>query len=354
MNITQAEVKKLLSNKRKLAFRNSGEFKILFFSDFHSNWKKNPDPRTYQAIERMIEDKQPDLVYLLGDLPGGPTNRKEALAMLSELTKPMDKRNIPWTMVFGNHDDSICRGYTMDKIERLLRTGCPGCLIKNATGIHGFSNHVLPIYYSEGSDKIALNLFGLDAGRDISAMNTDYNLRKDIIEYLSEPVVLRARRRFDIVRFDQIMWYWHVSEAIEKLNGPTPALMMTHSGLGETKILEEFPENLGVVGEFGEEVKVGAINSGLFAAGLQRGDIIGFYYGHNHINIAEGSYCGIRFGYVGSIGYNAYGMKRAMSDREKNRLRGARLLTINRDDILNYKSEFISANDYVAPVIEVN
>jgi len=352
MNITESGLKKLLSNKRKLAFRNSGEFKILFFSDFHSNYK-NQDIRTYQAVERIIEDKQPDLVYLLGDLPGGPTNRRESVEMLSELTRPMDKRNIPWTIVFGNHDDSICRGMPMDKIEKLLERSCPGCLIKNAKGIHGFSNHVLPIYYSQGSDKIALNLFGLDAGRDISAMNLDGHLRGDIIEYLSATAPIKARRRFDIVRFDQVMWYWTVSEAIEKYCGRIPALMMTHSAPNEVKLFEEFREELGVVGELAEEIKVGAVNSALFTAALQRGDIIGFYFGHNHINVAEGSYCGMRMGYVGSIGYNAYGMKKPMSDREKNLLRGARMLTIHRDDILNYKSEFISANDYVAPVIEV-
>lgn len=353
MSITQNELKRILSNKFRLSFGNRGTFRILLFSDFHSHYK-HQDPRTYEAFEKIIDDKNPDLVYLMGDLPGGPVKPAEAVEMLSALSRPMDKRGIPWTLVFGNHDDSICRGMPMDRIEKLMEKKCPNCMIKNyGKKIHGYSNHAIPVYRSESDDSISFILYGLDAGRDISAMNEDYELNGDIIEFLSAPKRLTARRRFDIVRFDQVIWYWELSKAVETMNGKTPALVMTHSGVQELRVLGDFPKNLDVDGELAEEIKVGAINSGLFMAGFQRGDVIGFYCGHNHVNTGEGKYCGIRFGYAGSIGYDAYGTKKPHSDRERNRLRGARMLTFDRDDIINYRSEYIYASDYVAPVIEV-
>lgn len=352
MQINKRSLEKLLDHKKKLHFSRGGKFKILYFSDLHSHYL-HMDPRTYEAMEKMIEETQPDLVYFLGDLPGGPEKRKEAAEMLSIMSRPMDKRGIPWTLVFGNHEGSICRGKTREEIGRIFERDCPGCLFKTVKGLHGVSNHVIPVYASESSDKIALTLFGLDAGSDISAMNNDCGFEGDMIEYLSKAGKLGGRDRFDIVRFDQVMWYWQVSEAIEKMNGKTPALLMTHSGYHETKILEENPVGTEVVGEFAERPRVSPLTNGLFTAALQRGDVIGMYYGHNHVCVVEGKYCGIRLGYVGSIGYDAYGTKQPHSDKERNRVRGARLITLNINDMKNYESRYLFASDFVPPIVEV-
>ena len=102
-----------------------------------------------------------------------------------------------------------------------------------------------------------------------------------------------------------------------------------------------------MVGKFDEKIRTGPINSGLFATILQRGDVIGLYYGHNHNNTAEGKLCGIRMGYVGSIGTNGYGVQKVNTYAEINSLRGARVLTFREDDILNYSSEFLYAHNYV-------
>ena len=56
MQITKRSLEKLLDHKKKLYFSRGGKFQILYFSDLHSHYQKM-DPRTYEAMEKMIDKK---------------------------------------------------------------------------------------------------------------------------------------------------------------------------------------------------------------------------------------------------------------------------------------------------------
>ena len=346
--MTAKSLEKTLSNKHRLSFEKNGEFKILFLSDMHY-YAHGGDPLTLEAVQKIVADTEPDLVLWAGDGPSGAEDKKDLMRVISLFAEPMESRGIPWAIAHGNHAPVTCYDMSVKQVQTVFEREFDYCLSKHVKGIHGYSNYVLPIYSSKEPDRIALNVFSLDTGCDMSDFNKgtlvkDVNIHKDC--RLKNAYVRPTANNFDVIRFDQLSWYWKVSEAVEKYNGKTPAIMFTHCPPHETRLIMDNPERTEMTGEFGEEVKTGPINSGLFSAIVQRGDVIGLYYGHNHNNTAEGRLCGVRMGYVGCIGTNGYGLK-GKTPAEVNRLRGARLLTFSENDIFNYSSQFLFASDYV-------
>jgi hypothetical protein len=64
------------------------------------------------------------------------------------------------------------------------------------------------------------------------------------------------------------------------------------------------------------------VNSGLFAAMVEMGDVIGTFVGHDHVNDYWGIRHGIRLCYGRASGYNTYGRERFQ--------RGARIIQMRR------------------------
>lgn len=56
-----------------------------------------------------------------------------------------------------------------------------------------------------------------------------------------------------------------------------------------------------------EPVCCAQVNSGLFAALLEMGDVMGTFCGHDHVNDFHGRYQGIRLCYGRSSGHSTYG-----------------------------------------------
>lgn len=56
-----------------------------------------------------------------------------------------------------------------------------------------------------------------------------------------------------------------------------------------------------------EPVCAAQVNSGLFAALLEMGDVMGTFCGHDHVNDFHGQYHGIRLCYGRSSGHSTYG-----------------------------------------------
>lgn len=339
--ITSESLKCTLQTKIPLRFDDQGKFRILMFSDIH--YYEGGDPRTLEVMEKIVCDTEPDLVLWGGDNPFGATDRESLVELISKNASPMEKRGIPWALTYGNHDSDICKSMTLEKVNGIIEEEFPCCVTKHTEGISGVSNYVLPVYSRDG-DKIALNVFSVDGGRNMFDLceSTGVNIHAGM--NLPNPMI-GLRSDFGLIRFDQLQWYWNTSRAIEAENGKTPAVMITHSAPHEASLIKNNPQETGMNGHFNEGIDPTGINNGLFSTMLQRGDVMGIYFGHNHCNTAEGRYLGIRFGFIGSIGYNAYGC--GGNDAQNNRLRGARLLTFDEKNVKEYKSEFLFSSEYI-------
>ncbi len=101
-------------------------------------------------------------------------------------------------------------------------------------------------------------------------------------------------------------------------------------------------ENHHVTGEKNEDVASGAFNSGLFGAVMARGDVVGIFVGHDHVNDFVGSYFGVPLGYSANTGFGTYGLE----GEEPDRLRGARVFLIREGDPADFDTQMVYARDY--------
>lgn len=195
-----------LSIKQELRFNHNGKFKILMLSDIQETL--DYDVRTLDGINKIIEIEKPDFVILGGDNCDGTVLKSECelRKYLDIFSFPMESRRIPWAHVFGNHDHDI----EMDDIKKTkIYEEYEYCVSKHTEDIYGTTNFVLPIKNSNRNE-IAFNLWGLDSNNlmENTNMPTDRNMN-----LLKKPSM---SDRWDIVHFEQLMWYWNSSKKIEE------------------------------------------------------------------------------------------------------------------------------------------
>ena len=308
------QLKHNLSSKHELRFNKDGKFKILMMSDIQETLDVNP--RTLPAMRKLLDKVQPDLVVLGGDNCNGKKlkTEPELREYLKMIAEPMEERKIPWMHVFGNHDHDI-------EVEQIQQTKMyeehAYCVSKHTEGIYGASNYVLPVYGSN-SDEVAYAVWALDTNRKIC--DTDLGVHEEM-KLMNRP---QPAERWDILHFDQLMWYWNSSVELEKHAGKkVHAAMFMHIAPWEFQYIVDNPEVTGCQGSTKEIMLLGAHNSGIFAEILQRGDVKVIGCGHSHDDSFQGEFLGITMALDACAGYASYGTEE---------LRGGRVFEIDEKD----------------------
>jgi DNA repair exonuclease len=307
------------ADKKELKFNGDGIFKVLMISDFHAG--RNYSPKLKAGIEALVVHTNPDFVMIAGDQCLG-FDKVYLKTSLEDILEPIEKRGIPWSHVFGNHDRET--GMETAAQEEVFES-FPLCLSsKGPDDIFGIGNYVLPIYASN-SDKIAYNIWALDSNREISDYIQQFGLANDARIILPDCFGLGKVQASPL--FDQVMWYYNTSKQMEKENGrKIPAIMCMHVPIIEFNLIYRNPEECEMEGNKREGVYSGELNSGLFMACLQRGDVKGIFCGHEHLNDFQGTYCGITLAYDSCVGYN-------MSAHDD--LRGGRIIELHENGSFN-------------------
>jgi len=257
-------------NDITLRFNKKGEFKIAQFTDTHVDLVNNKNLSVYKTIKTVIDIENPDFVILTGDNVT-QNNPQEAYRLFADI---FNKANIPWAVVFGNHDsqNNISRKKLAEFIEKL-----PLCMNKDiGDEIFGNSNFVLPV--SDKDNKTQALLYFMDSGNrsSLKIINNSY----------------------DWLRFSQIEWYRKTSKHYTFDNGgkPLPALAFFHIPLMEYENAWNNKKNP-PIGVRNEDPCSPDINSGMFTAMLEKGDVMGTFVGHDHINDYIGVYYNIALAY---------------------------------------------------------
>lgn len=316
--------------ENKLIFPGSGVFRILFLSDFQETYD-DFDPRTMRALNAVLDAEKPDLAVLCGDNCNGPMIRSadELKRYLDRMLEPFVSRGIPFCHVNGNHDYDAA--VPMDEQLRIYRA-VPGCLTGTVEGIPGTTNFCLPVYSRDGG-RIVTAVWGLDTGHSINEIH-DGLADEALLGGLPLPAA-----GWNILRFEQQMWYWNRSRELEGISGgKVPGVMAMHVSPWEFDHMRNYSEALGVDGNTDEQYSLGAFNSGIFATLVQRGDIKCICTGHTHRNTCTAGYCGIQMCSVGSAGYSAYG---------EDSLRGGRIIEITESAPERMTTRMAYFRDYV-------
>ena len=252
-----------------LKFGEDKKFKIVQFTDVH--WKAD-SIASEEAGERMgevLDAEKPDLVIFTGDVIfGKPADKSMRCAL-----EPTIKRGIPFAVTFGNHDDEL--GMSRKELYDFIKD-MPGNLTSTVEGLSGVTNFILPVKASDGSQDAAL-LYVFDS---------------------HSYATLKGIKGYGWIKHDQVQWYIDESKKFTEANGGTSltALSFFHIPLPE---FHEAVQNEGsfLIGTRKEKACAPEINTGLFAAMQEAGDVLGIFVGHDHVNDYAVSWKGIMLCY---------------------------------------------------------
>ena len=165
-------------NRPTLWFRSDDEskngqwkFKIVQITDIHlgeaedTDWGPEQDRKTWSVIDSVLRKESPfDLIVLSGDqltANNCKDNATEYYQLLGEFLTPY---NVPWAMIFGNHDDADYEVPGTDRKiptktdrRRLLKVDASFPLSLSKEGpsyVKGITNYVLDVLVDDGEDGI--------------------------------------------------------------------------------------------------------------------------------------------------------------------------------------------------------
>ena len=260
-----------------LKFNPSGAFKVAQFTDIHWNPSSKNNQKTIELINLVIKEEKPDLLVFSGDIVTKSPARQGWL----DVTRPAVESGIPWVITLGNHDDET--DMNRNEIYDLLLT-LRGFRGEKGPDISGTGNYFLPVVASTGN-KMAATLWFFDSGG-----------------YPSD----KKYGKYAWIKFDQIGWYREKSAGMTASNDgkPLASFAYFHIPLPEYKLVTGLETT---IGRFEEDVCSPDVNSGLFNAFLEMGDVMGMSVGHDHVNNFIGTHMGIAMAYGQVSGADAYG-----------------------------------------------
>ncbi|KAI8373473.1 Metallo-dependent phosphatase-like protein [Choanephora cucurbitarum] len=299
-----------------LAFNQDGSFKIVQLADLHFtneegscmdipvNMECKGDLMTIEYIERLLDKEKPDLVVFTGDNIKG-TGVNDARAATFKFVEPVIKRKIPWTAVFGNHDDGA--DLTRDELLEVMRRLPYSMVQQGPLDLPGVGNYMLNIFKSNQKQADpAFALYFLDS----------HGYAED------------DQEGYDYIKLEQLDWLVHSS--LRSSAGRLNAAAFFHIPIWEYH--EESNTNRPVVklGDARESVSSPAKNMSHSACPLMSHSSLYENSGHDHVN----DYClereDIQLCYGGGAGVGGYGAEHL------NWSRRARVFE------LNYQGETVS------------
>ncbi len=282
--------------KRKLQFQENRRFKIVQFTDIHWHNGEAADRQSEALMVQIVSAEAPNLVVLTGDILAG-SGCDDACASLEQVIQIMERCGVPWTAVFGNHDDEGDAN-RHELMQTMMKS--PLALVHPGPAeIPGVGNYILPVDTADGNRNAAL-LYFIDSGSYAPPNIGGYAW----------------------IKHEQIAWYLQESQRLRAAAGKTlPALAFFHIPIPE---YQEMWNTQDCYGEKYEDVCAPLLNSGFFLAMHRAGDVIGTFVGHEHVNDFWGDFHGIRLCYGRATGYNTYG--------RTNFHRGARVILLHEDE----------------------
>jgi hypothetical protein len=319
-----------LTTKIPLRFRPDGSFRILMVSDVHGGAGYNRT-KTTAAMEALVDAEQPDLVLFGGDTAGPGVIHVETAeqlrSLLADLSEPMERRGIPWCHVFGNHDDNY--GVPNEAAEGVYES-FPCCVSKAGDPeLSGVGNYVLPVTSTDGGE-ILLNIYGFDSHSGMSEFFARYGIDPETKLF---PPFVGDHGSEDTLNMDQVVWYYGISKEFESACGrKIPAVMFMHIPIPEFELITKYRRDARLTGHHGEDVCFSPLNSGIFRACVERGDVKGIFCGHDHWNDFSGVYMGITLACDASMSYHAC---------QDNNLRGGRVIDFRAEDPASFTTRTV-------------
>ena len=302
-------------------------FKILQLTDFHISDKDDQD-ELYRYIDTLVEDAKKtydgvDLIVVTGDLF---TFASKWTA--KKLFAHMDGYQVPWTVVFGNHDEQtyFSVDWMTKYLNKLYTSGTSYCkfIDKKGDDVEGNCNFV--IHLNKGG-LVKEQLIFMDSNR--YHFGTDYN-------------------GYDYFKDQQKDWYKDMvnysltinKQVDDSFKDPAKSLMFYHIPLPEInkitnqeKMLKDDPNYCFLYGEKREKTCPPDEDLGFFQDIVRLKATTGMFFGHDHVNDYEAIYEGVYF---------CYGLKSTDRIYYDEDMLGYKLIDLKEDSTFEVKRTRIS------------
>lgn len=317
--------------QKKITFRPDGTLKILQVSDAQDMFIVRPE--MVRMLNEVYDREKPDLVVFTGDnilgnhvddmLVGSshPARTKafthrRIRTSLRHILEPLELRDIPFTMTYGNHDDRNA----LSQREQARMWKEYSCFFGlNEDPAMPCDTFNVPIYDSKG-ERIVYNLWLMDSAGQ----------RPDGSEY-------------EGVQPESIEWYRKTSAALRAQNGGKPVRSLMFQHIPFPEMAELFvpcsADDAGAVRSAadGAYYRLDAANAvgfayehaflqedcGELAAILETGDVDAVVSGHLHINGYDGVVRGQRVIATPGASFRSYGLPQT---------RGVRVFNLREED----------------------
>ncbi len=239
-----------------IKFNGDGELKIVQFTDVHYKYGQEPSEYSKRCIEAVLDSEKPDLVVLTGDIVVGAPVEKG----WDELAQIMSSRGIPYAVTLGNHDDEADKSRSevaqiVDDLPNVIFT-------PQVKGVTGYGNYSIPVFDRSGKE-VSTVLYCMDS--------RSYSTVKGIDGY-------------GWFAHDQVGWYIDESNKYAQKGLDSRGLAFFHIPLPEHRQAFDAKGTISNVGLRGEAECAPEINTGMFAAMVEQGDVMGITVGHDHVN----------------------------------------------------------------------
>jgi hypothetical protein len=290
---------------QQLTFRKDGKFRIVQFTDIHYVAGLEPSKKSISMMEATLDAEKPDLVVFTGDVVVNAPTKKG----WDEVLQVVISRRIPYLVTFGNHDDE--KEMRRHEVAEYIST--KPYLLNNRVseeGVSGFLNASLTVQSKDGKP-----------GAILYAMDSHAYSKNSRV------------KGYGWFAHDQVNWFRKTSAAHLQASVDTlPALAFFHIPLPEYRLAFNDIKNKRVGVRYENECPP-EINTGMYAAMFEAGDVLGTFVGHDHVNDYLVDYNGI------ALTYGCWSGSSNTYQRSKN---GARIieLTEGKRQFSTYIREF--------------
>ncbi|WP_162140207.1 metallophosphoesterase [Haploplasma axanthum] len=268
--------------------KENDEIKIMQLTDLHLAYGNDfLDKKTFSLIDKLVENVNPDVIIITGDI----TMSLLAKKLFKQFINHMDKYDVPWSFVFGNHEMDF---HDMKEIIKIIdKTKTKNLYFKVGEDLGengGYGNFKIEI---QNNSNPILNLYMLDTKANRLDGKTDGGV-------------------YDYLTINQVDWYKR-----EIVTDDVRSLAFMHIPLRQYLKYYGFDN-------YKEKTHAQAVDTGFFDAMVNEGNkkTMGVFVGHDHLLDFSFYLDDIMLAYGNVSGFNAYGKKE----------RGARIIEVTKNE----------------------